>query len=284
MRIAALTFAYNESVNLPIWRRYYGQQFGECNLFLIDHGSDDGSTENLGDVNRIRLPHTPFDDAKKVLCLSSFQAGLLSHYDGVVCGDCDEIVVPDPVKYSGLIDYITRMEGDYATCCGINVSHVIDREPPIDLEKPILSQRRYGRFLTPTCKTLLSRVPIKWEPGLHASNRRPNFDHHLINFHLKWMDYGTAVKRHMINQANVWSDASLAARHGAHHRYDLDQFVREGFFEMANAVRQEQAVSFDLSDAIVEMNAGIIERNGAFFTPARVRRYVEIPRRFQDLL
>ncbi len=81
------------------------------------------------------------------------------------------------------------------------------------------------------------------------------------------MDYGTAVKRHMINQANVWSDAALAAKHGAHHRYNLDQFVREGFFDMANAVRQERAVSLDLSDAIAEMNASIIERNGIFFTP-----------------
>ena len=41
MKIAALTFAYNESVNLLIWRRYYGEQLGEENLFLIDHGSDD---------------------------------------------------------------------------------------------------------------------------------------------------------------------------------------------------------------------------------------------------
>jgi hypothetical protein len=284
MRIAALTFAYNESVNLPIWRRYYGQQFGENNLFLIDHGSDDGSTEDLGDVNRIRLPHTPFDDAKKVACLSSFQAGLLSHYDAVVCGDCDEFVVPDPEEYAGLTDYIVRMEGDYATCCGINISHIIDREPPIDLEKPILSQRHYGRFQPPSCKTLVGRVPIKWEPGLHTSNRRPNFDRHLINFHLKWMDYGAAVKRHIINQTNVWSDASLAANHGAHHRYDLDRFVREGFLEVANMVRQGRVESFDFTDAIAEMNAKIVQRSGAFFTQAHVLICVEIPRRFQDLL
>lgn len=284
MKIAALTFAYNELVNLPIWRRYYGQEFGEHNLFLVDHGSDDGSTEDLGSVNRIGLPHTPFDDAKKVMCLSAFQAGLLSHYDAVVCGDCDEIVVPDPQNYSGLTDYIVRMEGDYATCCGINVSHIIDREPPIDLERPILSQRHFGRFQTATCKTLVSRVPIVWQPGLHATNKRPHLDGQLINFHLKWMDYGAAVKRHMINQANVWSDASLAAKHGAHHRYNMDQFVREGFFDVANAVRQERAVSFDMSDIIAELNASIIERGGIFFPQARVARYVEIPRRFQDLL
>lgn len=284
MRIAALTFVYNESVNLPIWHRYYGQQFGEHNLFLIDRGSDDGSTDSLGDINHIHLPHTPFDDAKKVMCLSSFQAGLLSHYDAVVCGDCDEIVVPDPEKYSGLTDYISRMEDDYVTCAGIDILHIIDKEPPIDLEKTILSQRHYGRFVSAGCKTLVSRVPIKWQPGLHVSNRRQNFDPNLINFHLKWMDYGAAVKRQMINQASEWSDASLAANHGQHHRYDLDRFVREGFFEPANMVRQERIVSFDLSDAIVELNASIVQRSGSFVATARVIRGMEIPRRFQNLL
>ena len=284
MKIAALTCAYNESVNLPIWRRYYGAQLGEENLFLIDHGSDDGSTDGLGIVNRIRLPHTPFDDAKKVLCLSSLQAGLLAHYDAVVSGDCDEIVVPDPEKYSGLNDYVARMEGDYATCCSMDLLHVIDREPPIDLGKPILSQRHYGRFQSPGCKTLVSRVPIRWEPGLHFSNWPPKIDPHLFNFHLKWMDYGTSVKRHLINKENIWSQTALGANHGAHHRYDLDQFVREGFLDISNVVRQGRAGSFDLTDAIAELNASVIERNGVFVSQAHVVRIVEIPLRFQDVL
>ena len=284
MKIAALTFAYNESVNLLMWRRYYGEQLGEENLFLIDHGSDDGSTEDLGTINRIRLPHTPFDDAKKASCLSSFQAGLLSHYDAVVSGDCDEIVVPDPEKYSGLHDYAARMKGDYATCCGMDLLHVIDREPPIDLDKPLLSQRHYGRFQTVGCKTLFGRVPIRWEPGLHFSNRPPKLDPHLFNFHLKWMDYGTSVKRHLINHENVWSEASLAANHGEHHRYDLNRFVREGFLDVMNVVRNGRIGSFDLTDAIAEQNASVIERNGIFFSQAHVVRFVEIPPRFQDVL
>ena len=71
---------------------------------------------------------------------------------------------------------------------------------------------------------------------------------------------------------------------GAHHRYDLDRFVKEGFLEVANTVRQGRVVSFDLSDAIEELNASIVQRSGAFFTQAHVARCVEIPRRFQDLL
>ena len=69
------------------------------------------------------------------------------------------------------------------------------------------------------------------------------------------MDYGTAVNRHMINQADVWSDAALAANHGAHYRYELQQFVREGFLDTANAVRQGMAGPFELSDAVAKLNA-----------------------------
>jgi hypothetical protein len=88
----------------------------------------------------------------------------------------------------------------------------------------------------------------------------------------------------MINQASVWSDESLAANHGQHHRYDLERFVREGFLETANMVRQGRIVSFDVADAIAELNAGIVQRNGAFVATARVIRGMEIPRRFQDQL
>src|ERR1700730_13677411 len=51
MKAAALTFVFNESVNLPLWIKYYGSNFGEKNLFVVDRESTDGSTNNLGEVN-----------------------------------------------------------------------------------------------------------------------------------------------------------------------------------------------------------------------------------------
>ena len=65
MKIAALTYVYNENVNLPIWRRYYGTNFGEENLFVVDRESDDGSTVDLGAANRIRVPRVAFDDRRR---------------------------------------------------------------------------------------------------------------------------------------------------------------------------------------------------------------------------
>ena len=48
MRLAALTMAYNEPVWAAVWARFYARQVGAENCFLLDHGSDDGSTEKLG--------------------------------------------------------------------------------------------------------------------------------------------------------------------------------------------------------------------------------------------
>src|SRR5580704_8885346 len=118
MPIAALTFVFNEAINLPIWIKYYGKNFGERNLFVVDRESTDGSTDNLGEVNKIIIPRDAFDDKKKADFLSSMQNALLNYYEAVVCGDCDELVVPNIGVYENLADYVSRTEYDYVTSVG----------------------------------------------------------------------------------------------------------------------------------------------------------------------
>src|ERR1039458_3230137 len=84
MKNAAVTFVYNESFNLPIWIRYFGNQFGNENLFVVDLGTNDGSTDDLGDVNRITLPRDEFDEYAKTNFINFLQQGLLNYYDIVI--------------------------------------------------------------------------------------------------------------------------------------------------------------------------------------------------------
>ncbi|MBV8156265.1 MAG: hypothetical protein JO278_01335, partial [Dyella sp.] len=63
-KVAAFTMVYNESLNLPIWLRYYGSLLGRENLFVLDDGSDDRSTETLS-CNRIRLPRCDKDEVRR---------------------------------------------------------------------------------------------------------------------------------------------------------------------------------------------------------------------------
>jgi hypothetical protein len=276
MKAAALTFVFNEAVNLPIWIRYYGANFGERNLFIIDRESTDGSTQNLGDVNRIVIPRDAFDDRKKADFISSMQNALLNYYDIVVCGDCDELVVPDLGTYANLADYVTKMQLDYATCVGLNVLHILNLEPPLDLSRPILAQRQFARFLTATCKTMLSSVPLRWLPGLHCLNRRPRIDPALFMFHTKSMDYGIACERQRINAETTWSEASLSQNFGAHHRYDLPRFVREFFFDPANIINNGEIQPFDFLEEIASFDAAIAESDGFFFIPMDINRWVQI--------
>ena len=282
MKTAALTFVFNEAVNLPIWIKYYGDNFGKKNLFVIDRESSDGSTSNLGDVNRIVIPRDAFDDKKKADFMSSMQNALLNYYDAVVCGDCDELVVPDLSSYANLADYVDKMKFDYATCIGLNILHILNLEPPLDLSRPILLQRRFARFMSATCKTMLSRVPIRWMPGLHCLDRRPRFDPQLFMFHTKTMDYTIASCRQEINRATPWSQASLSQNFGAHHRYDYAQFVREGFFDPANIVNQGRLQPFDFTDEMTRFQASIIERDGYYWIPMDMNRWVELPQHLRS--
>jgi hypothetical protein len=56
MNIAIVTMVYNESVNLPIWIRYYRRAAPSATLFVVDHASDDGSTDHIPEVNKLPLP------------------------------------------------------------------------------------------------------------------------------------------------------------------------------------------------------------------------------------
>jgi hypothetical protein len=277
MKAAALTFVFNESVNLPIWIKYYGRNFGEKNLFVVDRESEDGSTSNLGEVNRIVIPRDAFDDRKKADFMSSLQNALVNYYDVVVCGDCDELVVPSVDTYANLADYVARVDFDYVTCIGLNVLHILHMEQPLDLGKPILAQRRFARFVSATCKTQLSRVPIRWMPGLHCLNRRPKFDPNLFKLHTKTMDYSLASARQKINNDTPWSEASLGQNFGAHHRYEYHHFVRENFFDPINVINQGKIQPFDFTEEIAKLDAEIVEKEGFFWFSMNLNRWVELP-------
>ena len=281
MSVAVVTFVYNESVNLPIWRRYYAANFGERNLFVADRESTDGSTADLGAVNRLTLPHTPFDEFAKTGFINALHRSLLHYYDTVIYTDCDEIIVPGPAHVS-LDAYLRASDFDYVSCVGLNVLHLLNEEDPLEPDRPILRQRRYARFFSPTCKTLISRVPIQWLPGIHSCDKPPKIDPDLYLFHTKTMDYAIAMRRQAINRATEWSEASLAQDLGAHHRYDRQRFVREAFLDPMNGIAQGQLAPFEFSAEIARIAAETRPADGFFHIPMDIAKLVAIPDELKD--
>lgn len=205
-RTAVVTMVYNEPVFLPLWTRYYASQFGAASCYIIDHGTDDGSTDTLGDVNVVRIPRSPKHNKKRAKFISNFCSALLEWYDAVIYTDVDEFLVPDPEQHASLSEYTKQLQpGATITTIGLNVTHVPDSDPPLDLNSPILGQRRWARFVFPMCKPLITTVPIVWAPGFHTSDQPVVFDGVYL-FHLHHFDLHVSLQRLAITRAMPWGD------------------------------------------------------------------------------
>ena len=208
MTVAAVTMAYNESDFLPIWLRHYSAQVGALNCYVIDHGSDDGSTEALGAVNVVRIPRSPQDDQRRAEFVSSFCASLLLWHDAVLHTDTDEIVFVDPARYPSLLAYCALGRHAVVTTYGFNVVHA-SGETAIDPMHPVLLQRRWMQFYGSMAKPVLIRRPVQWVGGFHRADAKPVFDD-LYLLHLRWFDRDIGLRRLARTRAQPWADPEAA--------------------------------------------------------------------------
>jgi len=229
MPLAAVTMVYNEAVFLPIWLAHYASQVGAANCYVIDHGSDDGSTANLAPVNVLRLPRSPHDDTRRARFLSQFCSALLDYYAWVIHTDVDEIVVADPTRHADLPAYCATCRVDIINAIGLNVLH-LPEDADFDPNRPVLAQRTGVAFSSALCKPVLIRRPVRWSPGFHSADADLTFDD-LFLFHLRYFDRKAALARLDRTRAMPWADQAA----GAHQRVSdedftamLDNFARMG--------------------------------------------------------
>jgi hypothetical protein len=188
-RLAVITMVRDEAVMLPRWVQYYGDQVGHDNLFVFDDGSTDGGTDDLP-CSVLRLPpltKEPFEPAR-MGTLSGLAAALLHSYDAVLFADADEFVVPDPDKYDGLSDYVSR-QGKAAAVgvVGLNVVHLAG-EPALAPGRPMLEQRPFAKFLPLMCKPSLVFSAPEWRWASHGIMTPYDIDRDLLMFHMKFVD------------------------------------------------------------------------------------------------
>lgn len=219
--LAVVTMAYNERDMLPLWLRHYGAQVGLEHCYVIDDGSDDGSTAGIAPANLMRMPRQPFDDEKRGAFVSEFCSSLLKYYDHVAYADADEIILADPRHHVSLPAFCVATEHDVVTAIGLNVQHIAGDEPPLDPHRSISEQRRWVQPLSSMCKPMITRRPIRWTAGFHGANAPPVFDH-LFNFHLGYCDRDLALRRQAKRRDTLF--ATENARH--HHRFDDGQLVQ----------------------------------------------------------
>jgi hypothetical protein len=202
-RVAAVTMCYNEKAQLPRWIRHYAAQVGGYdNLFVVDHGSDDGSTHGLGPINVKVLPR----DAGKgvyqswrVKYISDLCSELLNSYEFVIYTDTDELVVPDPERFKNIYAYVSSVGAMKGYAIGFDVLHDLANESDLDW-RYITEQRSLVQFVGAVCKPVLVSSPTCWSEGFHGSTQPPAFGD-LYLLHLRYADLSNGLCRLQITRA-----------------------------------------------------------------------------------
>jgi len=230
---AVFTIVKNEKVFLPIWLKYYSKFFDSENIYVLNHNSTDGSIkENLKKFEfRTETLDNPtsFDHTWLLEQVKKKQKELLNIYEYVLFAEADEIILPDYSKFNGLSEYINKFRKDCISCLGYEIIQMRD-EMPINLNKTILSQRKFWFRRKRMDKPLLSKIPLDWIEGFHsAANCRETSDD-LYLVHLHRFDYQLALKKNEENLKLTWSEKDVRKGRGWQNRLlgkDFDKFFYE---------------------------------------------------------
>ena len=191
-RVAVVTHARNEDLFLQIWTSHYGRHFGRENLHLLKDGDDWSSPAeaNFGKVSVVQFQGTRQDRDEQIAeVLSAYCNRLLEDYDFVLRCDCDEIIVPDPATGDWASVFEECRKQGYVFSLGLDVIQHLEEEAPIDVRRPILSQRLYASVAGGYCKPNLICAPVAWTSACHEIQDKPVvLSGSLMLFHLASMD------------------------------------------------------------------------------------------------
>ena len=214
---AIITMVHNEPVFLPIWLGYYSRFFAPEDIYVLDNQTTDGSTDRNG-FTRIPVEHGTVDHLWMVKTIRDLQHELISRYDVVVVTDVDELIAPVP-ELGDLGTYLDHFDDEFVNCLGYELLHMKDREPPLDLGKPILGQRRFWFPNDAYSKPAVATVPMEWRAGFHKrGDEQVRFDPDLWLIHLHRMDYEICAERHRTRRRKGWAPEDERRSWAVHNR------------------------------------------------------------------
>jgi hypothetical protein len=208
---------------------------------------------------------------------------LLRFFDFVIYTDCDEMLVADPRKHASLAAFLEAVDSDVVSPTGLNVQHIIALEAPIDLNAPILGQRRYVRFASGMCKPSISRVPLLWMPGFHWCDQLSEHRTDLFQFHLRRMDVNISLERLRTTREMAWSEQALLAG-GESWRQADEERVRVEFEIPAELARTHGLVPFEFENEMKRRFDSLRLQDG-FYKGEHFRGLItEVPETFFGLI
>jgi len=202
-RIAVITMARNDEFFLNLWVKYYGNLFGEENLYIYLDGLDQKPPKEAGKANVqiVEKLGLKVVEAEKLRLsfLSDRAAELFEQgYHLVIGCDADEFLVVDAKTGKELPEYLSslKIKGSLSAL-GLDVGQHLKEESPIDKTRPILQQRKYALINSRFTKTSIIAKPVQWGRGFHrVRGRNFQIDRNLYLLHFGNIDYDSLVSKY----------------------------------------------------------------------------------------
>lgn len=264
--LAVITMVYNERDRIIGWRDHYSRQVGAENCFVVDCGSDDGSTVRLGTMNRVGLPTSVNNPQRQANFIADMAAGLLCYYKKVVYVEPDEILIANPLRFKHLKDYAAKTDKDVVTSIGFEIVQGAE-EPPLAPLGTIGEQRSSAVFASSKCKTNLIGRRVRWAPGWHSHDAEPAFDE-LYLFGLRYADAQQAQSRLNVLRDRRWSDEASKQMQLDQDKLErtLHDLGRLPFDPAASIISSDGPVAREIADFLKDVRP-----------PAKEGQPVEVP-------
>jgi hypothetical protein len=235
MKVAVFGLFQNENFFIPHWQKYYGDLFGFENLYAIGDLQNDSAMKLFEPkVNLINYSpefHANFGEHNQIVI--NMQRQLLEKYDVAIFAEADQFFIPNPEKYSNLLEYLEKNKDDYIKVTGYNLLHIIEEEGAYDPAQSITNQRSFWYRYPLEDKLFIVRKPVQaYTWGFHTGNVPdvPN-DPDLINLHCHAFDFAHAnSRRHSKTVAGKWHEYSGKNKPGFH-TWIHDQELKNMWYE-----------------------------------------------------
>jgi len=193
--------ARNDEFFLGRWVDYYGRELGKENLYIILDGTDQNEPQNAAKANIIKIPHTDMSrtagDKYRIGKISDFAKELFKNYDIVIGCDSDEFLIVDPAEKKSLREYLSAIKiNSSISGLGLDIGQNLNTESPLDLTKPMLSQRDYALLSTRYTKPVVLSKPARWGSGFHhVKGHNFHIDKSLYLLHFGAVDMEMLVQK-----------------------------------------------------------------------------------------
>ncbi|MDR1119518.1 MAG: glycosyltransferase family 2 protein [Dysgonamonadaceae bacterium] len=276
-KIAVITMARNDDFFLNCWVKYYGQQFGEENLYIYLDGLDQKPPAGVGQANVkiVEKQGIKVVDAEKrrLDFLSDKAAELFSTgYELVIGCDADEFLMVDNPSGKTLAEYLSSLKINTSVSpLGLDVGQHLHNEKPFDKSKPVLAQRHYALINSRFTKTSIIAKPVRWGRGFHRINGH-NFhiDPHLYLLHLGNIDYDALMDK--FNSQDI-----IARGEQAHYK--------RARFRVIDSISNGKAMDGDRVFAKARKIQTVFRQIFAWNKPSMLgmRWVIQLPERFKDI-